>query len=209
MTRRIFDTDIAAFQGMDDKKILQRIIEQDDDKAVQYLLNDRYKPLLKGLENYFPTSYTVDDLVNDLFLRLREKEFPHWKKFHSVKTSLRGWLRKSALSVCYALMERSKENLTIALDELGDSENAVWYANDSHTDIATDALNCITNPDHRFVLIHKLKYGYNSKETAVLLEKQRLSEGKAIHTKTGHLSAAYIDNLYHDAKESLIAAFDK
>lgn len=209
MSYRKSPSAISSFQKMDDGEILQHIINKDDAEAVQYLLNNRYRPMLNNLSRFFTSSYTVDDLINDMYLKLREQESPHWRKFHAVKSSLRGWLRQSAVSVCYSNWDKSKENLKVALEDFNESEMMTNEPNNQQLDIILEALNNIPNPDHRYVLIQRLKYGYNSKEIAQLLEKKRLSEGKPIRTKTGHLTAAYIDNLYRDAKEALIAAFDK
>lgn len=213
----------TAYKDLTDKEIVEMILAiPHNEEAAAFLLYNRYDPLLhKIYRDITREIYWFDDCVVELFIHLKGKDC-NWQPVASFewRSTFGCWLKKVArqkfLETLPKLIENNGNNLSIDDDDPekpkvqlpngGEEE----YERRQRKVMLMEAIGLLKDEDQRFVILKRLE-GYNSEETALLLQKkwQKLGIKKYGHKKGSNEkelvipSAAYVNVHIQRAKDNL------
>ena len=173
------------YDRLTDKELLQMTLDQDDE-AMGYLLNKRYKKTLTyHTLHLFGNLDYLDDLIAELFCHLKGND-RQWKKLRSFKweSSFGTWLstvsyniflKKRSELLDFSTMMDSIESEKVLTMEFKTDKNKADRVVMIYDAIAQLDSSLIVERDYKFVLIKDLE-GFSAVEIATMLSNKRRKE---------------------------------
>ena len=181
----ITNSNYLDYSKLQAKQLVILIIEKDNEEAAIYLLYVKYdKDIRFYAMRYYDSLEYLEDLTDDIYIQFKGKksDWEPLKSFHW-RCSFRTWY---CSVVSHLFLQKRKEliglgNNTVPIDKEG-NDNGIESPIDSdeinpNKIILLEAINRLSNPDYRFILIKELE-GYSPDEIAIMLTKKRRLEGR-------------------------------
>lgn len=209
----------VKYAQLTDKELINKIINKPyNEEAAAYLIYDRYHPLLFKIYRkiYDNDLYWYDDCQGDLFEYLRGKG-QDWQKLRSFewRCHFSAWIGRTAnnrfIEIKPYLIGKIPNPISIDDDDDKDNpvqipdEGAEVYENQELKIMLMEAINMLTDPDQKFVILKRLQ-GYSSKEIAFLMKESWHKHGIKKYDNKGNLvvpTPGYVDVRTQRAKDNL------
>ncbi len=173
------------YKNIEDRKLVEMVLEEGNQEALLYVIYNRYDPLLKKLcRKYYNNLHYFEQLQTDLFIHLKTNDWHALRSF-SWKSSFGTWL---GMVAGHLFLKKMRELIGIApywvsIDEKG-SEEVKSLPNskderefDDRMVLLGEAIRQLEDPDQRFILYRDFE-GYEPKEIAAQLKELRRKEGR-------------------------------
>ena len=190
------------YKNIEDRKLVEMVLEEGNQEALLYVIYNRYDPLLKKLcRKYYNNLHYFEQLQTDLFIHLKKND---WRVLRSFgwKSSLGTWLGMVAghlfVKKITELIGNDPYWVSIDENESG-GKNDLPDCVDEYGDkmvVLGEAISQLKDADQRFILYREFD-GYEPREIAVLLEKLRRKEGRL---KTRKNENGQIEEIIPDAE---------
>lgn len=169
----------TAYAKMTDKELVDFVLSGRED-AMAYLLYVRYAADLRYYAmRYYNTLYYIDDLTNELFIKLKGSNCD-WLPLANFqwKSSFRTWLCTVTSNFFLEKMKYliGKDSYDPSIDKKDDKNEAPEAENQNKV-MLLEAISRLEEPDYRFILVKQLE-GYKPFEIAALLERKRRAENR-------------------------------
>lgn len=170
----------VTYATMTDKELVDLVISGRED-AMAYLMHVRYASDLRYYAlRYYGTLYYLDDLTNELFIKLKGSN-GDWHPLSSFKweSKFRTWFC-TVTSNCF--LEKmndliGKDAHETSIEQEGKARQELPEPENQNAVILIEAITRLEDEDYRFVLLKQLD-GYKPNEIAVMLEEIRRRENR-------------------------------
>ena len=124
---------IQASAKENDSAYLQQLMQQDEDKFMEYLFRTYYAPLCKTVYNITHDTDAAEDVVQDVFLKVwRRKEQLDFSK------SIKSYLFRSSVNTALNYLEKNRRNTQMEASEV---EQMGFSANTTEHEIGYREVN--------------------------------------------------------------------
>ena len=170
----------TAYGRMTDKELVDLVLSGREE-AMAYLLYVRYAADLRYYAmRYYETTYYLEDLTNELFIKLKGSNCD-WHPLASFKwkSSFRTWLCTVVSNFFLEKMKEmiGKESYDQSIDKKEIKQSEEPEPENQNMVMLLEAISRLEEPDYRFILIKQLE-GYKPFEIAVMLEEKRRAENR-------------------------------
>lgn len=192
----------SSYTAMSDKQLVEMTVSNPhDEKAVVYLLYERYKNLLYAIFlSYKPKDDCFDDCLQDLYILLKGTRL-NWQPLASFewRSTFGCWLRKIAVREFPKTIRRMETVVehgtfmeSIDSDAAGKAPRQIADGGGEDEErriqmvLLVETIGRLADADRRFVILKRLE-GYRSKEIAVMLQQKWLKHGIVKYNNKGCL----------------------
>lgn len=210
------------YKNIEDKKLVEMVLEEGNQEALLYIIYNRYNPLLKKLcRKYYDNLQHFEQLQTELFIHLKTNDW-HVLRSFSWKSSFGTWL---GMVAGHLFLKKMRELIGIdpytdsicesgndEVESLPNSKDDREY--DERMVLLGEAIRQLEDPDQRFILYREFE-GYEPKEIAAQLEELRRKEGrlKTRRNDDGQIeeivpNAEYVHMLKGRAKANILSIIE-